>query len=195
MSAGSTNTLSLNPYSYSSVRLAMSSVVEISVASMAAGVSIFFQYDLQFAELAGMVNYLPAAAGDGSYDFTNGLTYTRYFTNNSYSIAMGIINNNSYPVTLTVSYISQTNTNFMIVLIGVLGALLAVGLLIAIIMIVKRLRQNAAIHSELIPRAAVFNPANRNKLTPAEIQIYFPSVLRSMFLQDTKKSWNKDESS
>ena len=63
---GGLSSLKLAASSYSTIQLADNSDAELEISSSAAGVRLYFQYNMQDAELAGVVNYLPDAE-EGSF--------------------------------------------------------------------------------------------------------------------------------
>jgi hypothetical protein len=84
----------------------------------------------------------------------------------------------------------------MIILIGVLSVLLGIGVIIAIISIVRRIRlARSAINSENALRQHHIrgNQKITNKLSLDEIDFYFPTIIRNkVFPDDSKFTLNKD---
>jgi len=72
MNLGDTYTLSLNPISYTPIRMNSGLKNGVSIGSVAGGVSVYFQFEHLTNEMPGLVNYLPHSAGQGRYIFTTG---------------------------------------------------------------------------------------------------------------------------
>ena len=107
-----------------------------------------------------------------------------------------MFNNNNFPVTVTLSYLQEDTPNTMLILIGVLGGLLSIGIIIAIIAIIKRIKQaRSTINTEMAFRQQQLqmNQKLSKKLTLEEIDLYFPTIARNkLFPDDSKVIWNKD---
>ena len=106
---------------------------------------------------------------------------------------MGAINTNAYPVMLSISYLDSNDGNTTFILIGVIGTLLAIVAIFATLIIIKKIKQaNSAVQSEIMLRMRLFNPAHSAKLSPEDIELYFPTVVRSQ-LSIPEPSRNEDE--
>ena len=72
MNLGDTYTLSLNPISYTPIRMRSGLKNGVTIGSVAGGVSVYFQFEYIVNEMSGLVNYLPNSAGSGNYIFNTG---------------------------------------------------------------------------------------------------------------------------
>lgn len=72
MNFGDTYTVSLNPVSYTPIRMISGLKNGVTIGSVAGGVIAYFQFEYLTNEMPGLVNYFPSSAGQGRYPFTTG---------------------------------------------------------------------------------------------------------------------------
>lgn len=123
----------------------------------------------------------------------SGITYSRSFGSNNFSIAIGVINTNSYPTSFSISYADDSadsdDSNSMVILASVLGTFITIGIIIVTVFVCRKLREaTRVLHEEILLRMRLFNP-QALKMSPEDIEFYFPSLQRSLILP-SHPTWN-----
>jgi hypothetical protein len=140
LSQGKVGEISLQASEYGLFTLLADNDAKISFETSDGGVSVYFQYNQDFQETAGLVNYVHAGDVLGHSHYSTAGSYSVELSSGDSSVAMGILNMNTVPVTVRVSFTEDGASMGLIIALSVLGGLLGLGIIATIVIVVKKMR-------------------------------------------------------